>query len=299
MSEGGSIAGLPPEPAFSTPADAQELVAALRAATAATCVLAGGTDLVLSLRRGDRTPDTIIDLSGVSELAGVSLADSQVHVGAMTTLTALAGDPVVLAHAACLAQAAGEVGSVQIRNVATVGGNVANASPCGDTIPALLALDAQVGTLDAAGRRLTRPLSDVVVGYERTSLAHDEVITELVFPAASPVARSAFAKVGSRTAVTIARLSIAVVVEHDAGSGRLSRPRVALGALGETAFRAPDLERVLDGRSADEQTRQAFAEACTLAVDRAIPGRYSQAYKREAAVGLADDVWQALWWGAA
>jgi xanthine dehydrogenase FAD-binding subunit len=283
-----------PEPAVLTPGAISELAAALRAATPHTRLLAGGTDLVRSMRWDGLAPDAIIDLGGVRELAGVGEEDGRLFVGATTTLTEVQTDPLILRHAPCLAQAAATMGSVQIRNIATIGGNVANASPCGDTIPALLALEAMVRVLRPDGSTAERPVREVVTGYESTSLAHDEVITHIVFAPPPASCRSAFVKIGSRTTVTIARLSIAVVVEYHPESGVLTAPRVGLGALGETAFREASLEAFLDGRRADGETAGLFAEACTAAVQRAIPGRYSLPYKQAAAVGLADDAWTRL-----
>jgi CO/xanthine dehydrogenase FAD-binding subunit len=283
-----------PQPTVLTPGEISELAAALRAATPRTRLLAGGTDLVRSMRWDGLAPDAIIDLGGVRELAGVREEGGRLLVGAATTLTEVQTDPLILRHAPCLAQAAATMGSVQIRNIATIGGNIANASPCGDTIPVLLALEATVRVLRPDGSTSERPVREVVTGYESTSLAHDEVITHVLFAPLPASCRSAFVKIGSRTTVTIARLSMAVVVEHDPQSGVLGAPRVGLGALGETAFREAALETFLDGRRADGETASLFAEACTAAVQRAIPGRYSLPYKQAAAVGLAEDAWRRL-----
>jgi len=283
-----------PEPRVLLPADVAGLAAALREATPRSRLLAGGTDLVRAMRWDGLAPDAVIDLGGIRELAGVREEDGRLFVGATTTLTEIQTHPLILRHAPCLAQATATMGSVQIRNIATIGGNVANASPCGDTIPVLLALEASVRVLRPDGSTAERPVREVVTGYESTSLAHDEVITHIVFAPPPESCRSAFVKIGSRTTVTIARLSMAVVVEYHSESGVLTAPRVGLGALGETAFREASLEAFLDGRRADAETAGLFAEACTAAVQRAIPGRYSLPYKQAAAVGLAEDAWTRL-----
>jgi CO/xanthine dehydrogenase FAD-binding subunit len=282
------------EPELLTPADLTELREALSRTTSRSVFLAGGTDLVNLLRLGAVSPDLIVDLSGVRELGGVRHEGSVVLVGATATFTELEADPVLRAHASCLAQAAAQVGSRQIRNVATIGGNVANASPCADAIPALMALDARVTILDAGGDTKGPPVRDVVVGPGATSLAPGEVIAGFRFTPLATHERSAFAKIGSRSAVSVARLSAAVVVGHDPDSGTLSGARVALGAVGETAFRDDAVEESLDGRPAVAATAWRFAEACAEAVCRSIPGRYSLPYKRHAAIGLAYDAWNAL-----
>ena len=277
-----------------TPASVEELVAALAQATPQTRLLAGGTDLVRALRRPGSEPDLLVDLTGITELTSVRLEDGSLRVGALATFTQLQWDPLVREHALCLSLAAAQVGSAQIRNAGTIGGNIANASPCADGATALTALGAEVTTVDGAGTTSTRPIGDVLLGPNRTGLRHDEAITGFSFPALGAVHRSAFAKIGSRTAVSVARLSAALVVRFDAPSGAITDVRAALGAVGEVAFRAPDLERALEGRPADEESARIFAEGCVAAVQESIPGRYSLPYKQHAAVGLAYDAWNML-----
>ena len=276
------------------PATTDELVAALSLATPGTRLLAGGTDLVNDIRRPGRQPDRLIDLSHVAGLSYVRLDGVTLRVGATTTFTELQSDPLVHEHAFCLERAASQVGSAQIRNVATIGGNIANASPCADGATALVALSADVTTLDGSGRRATRPLRDLLLGSGRTALAHDEVVIEFSFAALGDEYRSAFAKIGWRTAVSVARLSMALVVRFDPVAEALSEVRVGLGAVGETAFRDAILEGLLEGRPADEESARVLAEGCADAVRRSIPGRYSLPYKERAAVGLAYDAWNAL-----
>jgi len=224
----------------------------------------------------------------------VRLEDGTLRVGALTTFAELQADPLVRRHARCLAEAAAQVGSAQIRNVATVGGNIANASPCADTVTALVALGADVRTIDGGGQSVVRPLEQIFVGSGRTSLAPDEAITEVSFAALGADQRTTFAKIGSRSTVTVARLSMALVVRFDAAAATVSGVRVALGAVGEFAFRDARLEEILEGRPADEESARLFAAGCTDAVRRAIPGRYSLPYKQHAKVGLAYDAWNAL-----
>ena len=276
------------------PGGLQELTAALGRATPSSRLLAGGTDLMRSMHQDHWEPDLLIDLSGVRELDFVRLEDGTLRVGSMTTFAELQADPLVRRHARCLAEAAARVGSAQIRNVATVGGNIANASPCADSVTALVALDADVRTIDGAGRSATRPLAQILAGSGRTSLTPDEAITEVSFAALGADQRTTFAKIGSRSTVPVARLSMALVVTYDAGAGTVSEARVALGAVGEAAFRDARLEELLEGRPADEESARLFAAGCMDAVRRSIPGRYSLPYKQHAVVGLAYDAWNAL-----
>jgi CO/xanthine dehydrogenase FAD-binding subunit len=277
-----------------TPATRDDLVAALSRATPRTRLLAGGTDLVREIRRPGHEPDLLVDLTGLRGFAGVRLDGGTLRVGALTTFTDLQRDPLVRQHALCLALAAAQVGSVQIRNAGTVGGNIANASPCADSATALTALGAEVRTVDGAGVTLTRPIGEVLLGPNRTSLAHDQAIVEFAFPALGPEYRTAFTKIGSRTAVSVARLSAALVVRFDAASGTLADVRLALGAVGGVAFRATEVEALLEGRPADEESAHILADGCVAAICGSIPDRPSLPYKRHAAIGLAYDSWNAL-----
>lgn len=277
-----------------TPADRGELVAALARATPQTRLLAGGTDLVRVLRRPGGEPDLLIDLTGLGDHAGVRRDGDALRVGALATFTKVQWHPLVRERALCLSLAAAQVGSTQIRNAGTLGGNVANASPCADGVTALTALGADVVTVDGTGAERTRPLGEVVLGPNRTSLAHDEAIVEFVFPARGSEYRTGYSKIGSRTAVSVARLSCALVVRLDPAAATIACAQVALGAVGEVAFRAPEIERMLEGRPADEETARLFADGCVAAVQASIPGRYSLPYKQHAAVGLAYDAWNML-----
>jgi xanthine dehydrogenase FAD-binding subunit len=277
-----------------TPGGMTELTAALQRATSDSRLLAGGTDLVRSMHQDLWEPDLVIDLSGLHELVFVRLESGTVRIGSMTTFAELQADPLVRRHGRCLAEAAGQVGSVQIRNVATLGGNIANASPCADSVTALVALGAEVQTIDGGGLTRTRSLIQILAGSGRTVLRPDEAITEVSFAALGADRRATFAKIGSRTTVTVARLSMALVVAHDTAAGTVSDARVALGAVGEAAFRDARLESLLAGLPANAESAHLFAGGCEDAVRRAIPGRYSLPYKEHAVVGLAYDAWNAL-----
>jgi len=288
-----------------TPAGLPGLVDALAAMTPRSRVLAGGTDLVRQMTQDGHRPDIIVDLSGVRELRHIRQVGESLRLGATTTFAEIAGDPTVRRHATCLASAAASVGAVQTRNMATIGGNIGNASPCADSIPALLALEATVMVLDGHGETTERRLDRVLKGPGATALRHDEVITEIVVPVPGGERRSSYAKLGSRTMVSVARIGMALVVRLERGDGEETQPgtiaeaRVGIGALGETAFRADDLEELLRGRPADEATRAALVDAGPVVARAAIPGRSSLPYKQEAIRGVATDAWDALGLGQA
>jgi CO/xanthine dehydrogenase FAD-binding subunit len=212
------------------PTTVAELVAA-RAADPTALVLAGGTDLMVAVNAGWTAPRSVIALRRVDELRGVRVEGGEVVVGAGTTYRQLL-EPDVAALVPALAQAARTVGSPQIRAAGTIGGNVATASPAGDTLPVLVAAGA---TVELAGPDGTRalPASDVFVGVKRTALAPGEVITAVRLPAAA--GPQAYKKVGVRNAMVIAVASVALVV--DAGRRRVG---VGLGSVGPVPLSAPD-----------------------------------------------------------
>jgi len=191
--------------------------------------LSGGTDVAVRLKEGLIREDIILDLSHVTELRFVREKSGVVHVGACATHADLSASPIVRQHGCALALAASRVGGPQIRNMGTVGGNVANASPAGDTIPALIVLDAVVSIASRTGTREV-PIIDFFTGPGRSVLAADELVTELHFPATGPGELSGFGKLGARQAMTISTANVA----STSGSGttgaswRLASPSARL-----------------------------------------------------------------------
>ncbi len=270
-----------------TPNSLDELAACL--AIGNVRVVAGGTDWFVRDVESFGEEDTLIDLSGVAELRGVTLQGGGLRIGAGETMTSLAGSPLVRTHAACLAEAAEHVGSWQIRNRATLGGNLAGGSPAADTPPALMALDATAEILSLRG---TRSCSvEGIVAQGRAALAPDEVLVAFTIPL--PEGRiSAFGKVGSRKEVSIARLNLAASLRRSGGS--LSNARVVVGTLGSAGRLCPGAGEILIGSLDLEERRRAFCSALVAVVEAAIPGRSTLPYKRSAILALGEDVFDAL-----
>lgn len=243
--------------------------------------IAGGTNVIADLRAGKHEPRALVDLSRLAELRGIRRENGHIAIGGGTTITALLADPLVAEHASALAQAAQVFANPLIRNRATVGGNLADASPAADTAPPLLALDAEVELTSAAGTRRV-PLADFLVGVRRTLRRADELITAVRFPTATDAGRrtTAFHKVGLRKADAISVLSAAVAITFD-GAGRCAAARIALGAVAPRPLRAPAAEAVLAG---EKLTPTIIAEAARLAAEAASPIndiRGSAAYRRQ------------------
>jgi CO/xanthine dehydrogenase FAD-binding subunit len=221
--------------AVALPESIDEAVALLAAEPTAH-LLAGGTDFMVEVNFGQRRPPAVVALHRVADLKGWRRAGRRLVLGGGCTWTELL-DPRVAAMVPALAQASRTVGSPQIRNAGTIAGNLATASPAGDGLPPLYALDALV-TLAGPGGRRTVPVTDFIVGPKRTVLEPGELIAAVDVPVLR--GRQAYLKVGARNAMVIAVASVALVVDHD-GAG----VRCALGSVGPTVIRAGEAEEWL------------------------------------------------------
>lgn len=251
-----------------------------------TELVAGGTDWVIK-RHAKLTDDAVvIDVFAVDEMQGISLEGENteggfLRIGALETMTSLHRNPLVRRYASALADAAYKMGSEQIRNRATVGGNVANSSPAADTPPALAALGAEAVLASGGGERIV-PVEDVL-GRNRNTLASCEIIKEFRIPL--DVNRvSAFLKIGSRSQVSISRVNLAVLARCT--DNLFKDARVFVGTLGLAARRVPGAEEALSAAGFDETFPAALA---TFAAE-AIPGRPTLPYKQSALRGLAQDI---------
>jgi len=205
-------------------------------------ILAGGTDFYPAL--GNRPlKEDVLDINGLAELRGIAETDDHWIVGARTTWTDIARHPLPAAFDA-LRQAAREVGSPQIQNVATVAGNLCNASPAADGVPALLALDAEVELRSAVGARRL-PLAAFILGNRRTALGAGEMVTAIRVPKRSAAGGSAFVKLGARRylVISIAMAAARLVVED----GTVREAAVAVGACSAAARRLAGVEAALRG----------------------------------------------------
>ncbi len=208
-------------------------------------IVGGGTDFFPSLKPG-RSPRNIIDVTGIREIRGLSKTAAGWRIGAAATWAEIADHPLP-GHFDCLRQAARTVGSVQIQNAATIGGNICNASPAADGIPPLLALDAQV---EIRSRRASRtvPLGEFITGVRKTGLSGGELVTAVLIPDIPQPAGSSFVKLGSRKYLVISIAMAAAVVSVK--DGHVADARIAVGSCSPVAARLPLLEAGLRGMKA-------------------------------------------------
>ena len=246
-----------PVPRHVLPADVDTALRILAEEPTAVPV-AGATDLWLELGRGARTEvTTLVDLSAIPGLDTITTDDHRIRLGPLVTHNQVVASPQVVAGALPLAQACLEVGSAQLRNRATVVGNLVTASPANDTISALLALDARL-TLRSLGGEREISLEDFHTGFRTTALEAGELVTEVALPTLTDRARGVFVKAGLRRAQAISVIHLAVVIDEDE-DGNLTDIRLALGSVLPTVQLVPDLEGFLGSPLAD--TLDAVAEA--------------------------------------
>lgn len=239
-------------------------------------VLAGGTDLVVRLKKRLAFADVIIDLNRVSDLSFIEPIGDRLHIGGLTRLAQVKESPMVKEKALALAQAISIMASPPIRNRGTIGGNLCNSSPAADTAPPLLVLDASVKLQSADGERVV-PLSQFFVGPEENVARADEILTEVMIPLEE--GNSAFSKLGRRKAFTLSVVSVAAYAM--ANNGKFDEVRVALGAVAPTPIRSLKVEKALTGGDVSEKTIQKSAELVKMEVNPITDVRASAEYRRE------------------
>jgi CO/xanthine dehydrogenase FAD-binding subunit len=253
------------------PSSLEEALSA-RSAMPDADLLAGGTDLMVEVNFGHRRPQQVISLRRINELR----TDDARRIGAGTTWTYLERSD----HTA-LAQAARTVGSPQIRNAGTIGGNIATASPAGDGLPWIAALDAHIEVASASRGTRIVAWDEFFVGVKRTALEPDEIVLGVVLPERLPQAQH-FAKIGTRSAMVIATVNC-VVMRFDDGT-----VRVALGSVGPVPLRVTEAEEFMAQQPNPSETALAeFARLVSAGVRPITDHRSTEAYRRHASGVLA------------
>ncbi len=246
-------------------------------------LLAGGTDFCVEVNYGHRRPDGVVCLRRVAELRHLDVGQEKIRIGAGTTYSEMVRRLSGVLPA--LAAAARTVGSPQIRNAGTLGGNVATASPAGDTLPLLAALDAEVVLVSSQDRRVV-PLGELITGVKTTTIGPGELVAEVVVPRI--VGPQQFLKVGTRNAMVISIASAAVVVDLQARS-----VRCGLGSVGPVPIRARNAEEMIsdaidwEDLSASRAEVERFGELAAEAARPITDHRSTADYRRRAVAVIA------------
>ena len=242
-------------------------------------LLAGGTDLIPRISQGRLSVSTVIDLARVPELNRIERTESGVIVGAMRRLGALQKEGLLTGPADVLRRCAGHVSSMQVRNAATLGGNVCNASPAADTVPGLLILDAVALIRGKQGLR-EAPLESFFAGPGRTIMAADEILTGLFVPDQPAHTGTAYRKYAIRGDSDISIVGAGARITLDA-DGRIASARIALASVGATPLRMKREERMLTGMSPDEASPSEIAVACAESCSPITDQRATKEYRKE------------------
>ena len=264
---------------YAKPATVDEALALL--AEGPWRVLAGGTDFYPALGAKPLLED-VLDVGKLDGLRGISETSDHIVIGARTTWTDIVRATLPPAFDA-LKQAAREVGSVQIQNRATIAGNLCNASPAADGVPALMVLDAEVELRSSRAKR-TLPLGDFILGNRKTARAQDELVTAICIPKTSTTGASSFYKLGARRylVISIAMAAAQIVVED----GKVQRAAVAVGACSAVAQRLSAVETALTERDADASLAYLVQADMLAGLSPIDDVRGSAGYRRDAALEI-------------
>ena len=266
---------MPPEPHLEVPRTIDEAFAILAAAPHRP--IAGGTDVMVQIT-GEigPVPERMIDLWRLDELRGVVFEAGALTLGALTTYTEIRRSALCREHVPALVEAAATIGAAQIQNRGTLGGNIANASPAGDTLPVLLATDAEIVVGGARGER-TIPVTEFWVAYRKTAMKPDELVLRVRIPL--PAGREVrFRKIGTRRAQAISKVVMALAWRE--GERGWSDVRLALGSVADRPIRARKTEGALEGRLPTSETADRGASTLAAEIEPIDDVRSTADYRR-------------------
>ena len=243
--------------------------------------LAGGTDLVVAIKEKGLAPRYLVDLKRIPSLSGIrENPDGSLTIGALTTMREVEISSLILKQYPFLAQSAAEVGSIQIRNRATIGGNMANATPSADVAPALLALDTRAKISGEDEERVVT-LEDFFVGPGKTVMKQDEILTELIIPPTPPNLRGEYIKFSPREMMDLAYVGVAVALALETNTKKCRHARIALGAVSPTPMRVREAEAILSSQVLTEEIAEKAGGIASRECKPISDVRSSAEYRRE------------------
>lgn len=226
------------------PSSIQEVLEILEYYQGQARVIAGGTDLIPELKKQTRRVRCLVDISGIEELNKIKIDSNDISIGAGATLNGIASSKQIIDKFPALARAAAEVGSPQIRNIATIGGNICSARPAADTIGPLIGYRTRVKIVNKE-REKWLALEELFTGPGETILKSGEILTGISVKPPAPDTYSTYTKFGLRRALAIAVVSVTSIITLEPGSGICKEARIVLGAVAPTLIRCSDSEKVL------------------------------------------------------
>jgi CO/xanthine dehydrogenase FAD-binding subunit len=263
---------------YLAPKTLEALVRALEGRAGKVTFVAGCTNVIPELRARVVSPNFLVDLRGLEAMGGVVEEEGFISVGALTTMSELAASETIRKWAPALASAALQMGNPLVRNRATLGGNLADASPAADSAPPLLALEAVIHTVQREGEKREIPVDRFFEGPHRTVLGGEELLTGVSFPKPKDPSKSAYIKLGLRNASAISVVSLALSL--DVEGSVCSKARVALGSVAPTPMRAYGVEKTLQGKEVDDKIIETCAALIRQEISPISDIRASAEYRR-------------------
>lgn len=280
---------------YKRPTSVAEALHALTSAPKPLAILAGGTDLLLDLKQGRHAPvHTLVDVTSVAEMTTLEMRGDFIFIGAAVPVNRVARDSLAVAHARALVEACDLIAGPQVRNVATLGGNVAHALPAADGTIALLALDVQAELASTSGTRRI-PFKELFLGPGKSSLKHgEELLVGFYLPLSTPHQSSCFKRIMRPQGVALPILNCAVWLERE--NNIIKDIHIAVGPGGGTPFRATQAEDILRGGTLNEATFESALEALLAQAQfRTSARRASSDYRQHIVSGLFKDVSESAW----
>ena len=277
------------------PTNLSQALKAFAEASGPTLPIAGGTDLLLDLEQGHHSPvHTLVDVTSIAEMNAIEIRGEELFVGAAVPVNRIVLDPLVCAHAQALTEACNLIAGPQVRNVATLGGNVAHALPAADGTIALLALNAQAEVATLTGTRHV-PFKELFLGPGKSALKHgQELLVGFYLPLSENGQASCFKRIMRPQGVALPIINLAIWLERT--NDVISQIRIAVGPGGPTPWSGTEAEKALIGNPLNEETFNTAQEALLTQVGfRSSARRASADYRRHIVCGLFKDVLETAW----
>ena len=271
---------------YHAPPNLAEAIALLQKYDGKAKILAGGTDLLIRIRDRAIHPQVVIDLKQIPQLYGIHYEqDKGLRLGPLTLIRDIETSKIIREKFGVLSQAAETLGSVQVRNKATVGGNLCNAAPSADMAPPLIGLDAEV-KIAGRGKDKTLPLEAFFRGPGETALGPDEILIEISVPNMAPHSYGVYLKHGRRKALDLAVVGVASVLTMDSTLSKCEDIRIVLGAVAPTPMRAKKAEAVIRGNDLSDSVINEAAKIAAEECSRISDVRGSEWYRRQVVEAL-------------
>jgi CO/xanthine dehydrogenase FAD-binding subunit len=273
---------------FTAPKSLDELKTALSKKTHNTYIVAGGTDLAVGMNKNKIYDFSLIDITKIKELKKIEYKDDLIEIGSCVRMVDLENNEIINKYVPSLSKAASSIGSTQIRNLATIGGNIANAAQCADTVAVLFAFDAEAEIMNSKGEIRKELVYNIIQGIGQTSIKKDEVIIKILLKGQKTNEFSSFSKIGARKAVTISKINACIKLRLE--DNIIVDSRVYIGSIGVKAVRSLLIEDALNKNVLNKDLKEKILELGSKQVLDSIPKRKSKEYKKIAVKGILDDI---------